>query len=86
MTMSEESGKDRGAELSTHDYGHLTVEDEPEAAEEASRPEELRPSPSERPRIKISSHDYGHLSVEDEPSGTVDPADVADTAGQEDDT
>lgn len=32
-----------------------------------------------------SDQEYGNLSVEDDPQGTVDPADLADTAGPEDD-
>lgn len=32
-----------------------------------------------------SEQEYGNLSVEDNPEGTVDPADLADTAGPEDD-
>ncbi len=32
-----------------------------------------------------SDQEYGNLTVEDDPQGTVDPADLADTAGPEDD-
>lgn len=32
-----------------------------------------------------SDQEYGNLTVEDDPQGTVDPADLADTAGREDD-
>ena len=32
-----------------------------------------------------SEQEYGNLSVEDDPQGTTDPADLADTAGPEDD-
>jgi len=32
-----------------------------------------------------TSKDFGNLTVEDDAEGTVDPADLADTAGPEDD-
>lgn len=32
-----------------------------------------------------SDQEYGNLTVEDDPQGTVDPAELADTAGPEDD-
>ena len=32
-----------------------------------------------------SDQEYGNLTVEDDPQGTTDPADLADTAGPEDD-
>lgn len=32
-----------------------------------------------------SEQEYGNLTVEDDPEGTTDPADLADTAGPEDD-
>lgn len=32
-----------------------------------------------------SEQEYGNLTVEDDPQGTTDPADLADTAGPEDD-
>lgn len=32
-----------------------------------------------------SDREYGNLSIEDNAEGTVDPADLADTAGAEDD-
>ncbi len=32
-----------------------------------------------------SDQEYGNLSVEDDAEGTVDPADLADTAGPDDD-
>ncbi len=47
---------------------------------------EQTPEPIERPDTgeSIESGDYGHLSVEDDPRGTVDPADLAGTAGPQD--
>lgn len=32
-----------------------------------------------------TEQDFGNLSVEDDPQGTTDPADLADTAGPDDD-
>ena len=32
-----------------------------------------------------TEQEYGNLSVEDDPQGTTDPADLADTAGPDDD-
>lgn len=42
--------------------------------------------PNERPDAGESAEpgEYGHLSVEDDPRGTVDPADLAGTAGPQD--
>lgn len=33
----------------------------------------------------VTEQDYGNLSVEDDPKGTTDPADLAGTAGPDDD-
>lgn len=33
----------------------------------------------------VTEQEYGNLTVEDDPQGTTDPADLADTAGPDDD-
>jgi len=37
-------------------------------------------------RTPTGAEEYGSLTVEDDPEGTVDPADVAGTADESDDT
>ncbi len=90
--MSEQVGAQTerpGDDLPKQEYGHLSVEDEPEGAEarpgpgDAASEREVAPS---GPSGDLSTHDYGHLTVEDDPAGTVDPGEVADTAGPGDDT
>ncbi|HEY3261830.1 MAG TPA: hypothetical protein VGJ95_16455 [Pseudonocardiaceae bacterium] len=56
--------------MSTHDYGHLTVEDGAGGEEAEASPADTTRSAREvgpsGPSAALSTHDYGHLTVEDE--------------------
>ncbi len=47
--------------------------------------EQQRDPKTDADEAGTSEQEYGNLSVEDDPQGTTDPADLADTAGPEDD-
>ncbi|MFT3969013.1 MAG: hypothetical protein QM695_01735 [Micropruina sp.] len=46
--------------------------------------EQQRDPKTDADQAGTSEQEYGNLSVEDDPQGTTDPADLADTAGPED--
>lgn len=43
------------------------------------------PDNDEADKARSTSQEYGNLSIEDDAEGTVDPADLAGTAGPDDD-
>ncbi|MFT4228538.1 hypothetical protein [Micropruina sp.] len=47
--------------------------------------EQQRDPETDADEAGTTEQDYGNLTVEDDPQGTTDPADLADTAGPEDD-
>ena len=46
--------------------------------------DDAQPGEGENTGVPTEPDDFGSLSVEDDPSGTVDPADLADTASESD--